>query len=77
MAKRRSAAKPTCAGCHFGANGLCAIPDPQPCATWRPLTEGGLKAPRQMRFHFREDKRTTTVWAFPTAEEQAEIHAAV
>ncbi|MCX6393988.1 MAG: hypothetical protein NTY57_03940 [Solirubrobacterales bacterium] len=75
MAKRRSAPKPTCAGCHFGANGLCALPDPTPCATFRPLSADGLKAPSQMRFHFREARRVQTVWAFPTPQEQAEIHA--
>jgi hypothetical protein len=77
MAKRQTAPKPTCAGCFFGANGLCAVADPSPCVTFRPNSEDGLKPPRQLRFHFREQRRTHAVWTFPTAEEQAAIHAAV
>ena len=76
MARSTKVPKPTCANCHFGTNGLCALPDPQPCATYRPVSPDGLAAPAQMRFHFREERRVQTVWAFPTAEEQAAIHAA-
>ncbi|MEI6663150.1 MAG: hypothetical protein WCL20_02460 [Actinomycetes bacterium] len=75
MAARSKAPKPTCAGCFFGANGLCAVADPSPCATYRPMSESGLKPAQQMRFHFRQERRTHAVWAFPTAEEQAAIHA--
>lgn len=76
MAKSGKGPKPTCGNCHFGASGLCALPDPSPCATWRPHSPEGLKAPEQLRFHFRERRREHAVWAFPTAEEQAGIHAA-
>lgn len=76
MAAKPRTPKPTCRNCHFGATGLCALPEPMPCATWRPHSEDGLKPANQMRFHFREQRRTAAVWAFPTAEEQAEIHAA-
>jgi hypothetical protein len=76
MATRKTGPKPTCGNCHFGASGLCALPDPAPCATWRPHSIEGLTPPEQLRFHFREQRRTHAVWAFPTAEEQAAIHAA-
>ena len=76
MAAKRKTVKPTCAGCFFGANGLCAVADPSPCPTFRPMSEDGLKPPTQLRFQFRQERRTHAVWAFPSAEEQAALHAA-
>lgn len=76
MAARRNTPKATCEGCFFGANGLCAVAEKKPCPTFRPMSEDGLKPARQLRFHFRQERRTHEVWAFPTAEEQAAIHAA-
>ena len=36
----------------------------------------GLRPPQQLRFVFRQERRARTTWAFPTAEEQAALHAA-
>ena len=33
------------------------------------------RPPRQMRFVFRQERRTQAAWAFPSAEEQAALHA--
>ena len=56
-------------------NLLCALPEPQPCATFRPDHGDGLRPPQQLRFVFRSERRTRAAWAFPTAKEQAAIHA--
>ena len=73
---RAAAAKPvTCEDCFFRCNMLCALSLPEPCATFRPDTPEGLRPPRQLRFHFRAEPRTTAAWRFPTAQEQAALHA--
>lgn len=75
MAKQRGAGrKVTCEGCFFRQNLLCALPDDEPCATYRPAHPDGLRPPRQLRFQFRQERRTQAVWAFPTAQEQAALH---
>jgi len=56
-------------------NLLCALPEPQPCATFRPDHPEGLRPPQQLRFVFRTERRTRAAWAFPTAQEQAALHA--
>jgi hypothetical protein len=72
----RSAARtPTCEDCFFRRNLLCALPEPEPCATFRPYHPDGLRPPQQLRFVFRTDRRTRAAWAFPTAQEQAALHA--
>lgn len=68
--------KISCADCFFQRNLLCALALDEPCATFRPDTPGGLRPPQQMRFAFREERRTQATWAFPSAEEQAALHAA-
>ena len=76
MAKGRVATKKvTCEGCYFKCNLLCALDLDEPCATYRPDSPEGLRPPRQMRFVFRQERRTQTAWAFPSAEEQAALHA--
>jgi len=35
----------------------------------------GLTPPRQLRFTFRQEQRTHAAWAFPSADEQAALHA--
>jgi hypothetical protein len=73
-AKRRT--KPvTCAECFFACHGLCALELDEPCATFRPNHPEGLRPPSQMSFVFRQERRRQTAWAFPTAEEQAALHA--
>ncbi|MDQ6915924.1 MAG: hypothetical protein M3155_08970 [Actinomycetota bacterium] len=72
MATRR-APKVSCDDCYFRVHGLCALRC-EPCATFRPDGPDGLRPPRQLRFAFRQD-RTRAAWAFPTAEEQAALHA--
>jgi hypothetical protein len=48
----------------------------EPCATFRPNTPEGLRPPRQMQFVFRqEERRRQAAWAFPSAQEQAALHA--
>jgi hypothetical protein len=75
MANGRAAGrKVSCEQCFFRCNSLCALDLDRPCATFRPDHPDGLKPPQQMRFEFRSE-RTRAAWAFPTAQEQAQIHA--
>jgi hypothetical protein len=53
---------------------LCALQLPEPCATFRPH-EAQLQPPSQLRFVFRQERRTSAAWAFPSAQEQAALHA--
>lgn len=73
-AGRRSAAA-SCETCYFRCNLLCALERSEPCATFRPDTPEGLRPPQQLRFHFRQERRTRAAWAFPSAQEQAALHA--
>jgi hypothetical protein len=76
MPKGRSAkVKVSCEDCFFHVNLLCSVSDQGPCATFRPDGPGGLCPPEQMRFVFRQERRTRAAWAFPSAEEQAALHA--
>jgi hypothetical protein len=76
MAKGRTAAKKaSCDGCFFRCNTLCALDLAEPCATFRPNGPEGLRPPQQMRFVFRQERRTRAAWAFPDANEQAALHA--
>lgn len=72
---RGSARTPSCDDCFFGRNGLCALPEREPCATFRPYHPEGLRPPDQMRLVFRNERRTRTAWSFPTAQEQAALYA--
>ena len=54
---------PTCEGCFFRQNQLCALNLEKPCPTWRPA-ERGLAPERQLAFVFRTE-RTTSAYAFP------------
>jgi hypothetical protein len=67
--------KLTCDECYFRCNLLCALADPEPCPTFRPNHPDGLRPPQQMRLVFRAERRTRAAWAFPTAQEQAALHA--
>lgn len=64
----------TCEDCFFRRNLLCALALDEPCATFRP-NEAQLKPPQQLRFVFRQERRARAAWAFPTAQEQAALHA--
>jgi hypothetical protein len=77
MAGRRAAAtrKVSCEQCYFRRNLLCALDLQEPCPTFRPDTPEGLRPPTQLRFAFRSERRTQAAWAFPTAQEQAALHA--
>jgi hypothetical protein len=66
--------KITCEDCYFRRNMLCALRLDEPCTTFRPDSPEGLRPPQQMRFVFRQERRTQTAWAFPTAQEQAALH---
>jgi hypothetical protein len=68
-------AKPSCEDCFFHCNLLCALAQQQPCVTFRPNDPAGLRPPQQMHFVFRAEQRTRAAWAFPTAQEQAALHA--
>jgi hypothetical protein len=72
MARGR-VAKVTCDDCYFRCNLLCALSETEPCATFRPNHPEGLKPPQQLRLVFRSQRRMT--WAFPSAQEQAALHA--
>ncbi|MGH2856801.1 MAG: hypothetical protein ACRDMJ_04885 [Solirubrobacteraceae bacterium] len=54
---------------------LCTLVDPAPCAAFRPARDEGLRPPSQMRFVFRQERRLQVAWAFPSAGEQAALHA--
>ncbi len=69
------ARKVSCEDCFFHRNTLCALSLDEPCATFRPDHPEGLRPPRQMRFVFRQERRRQAAWAFPTADEQAALHA--
>jgi hypothetical protein len=71
---KRAARKVSCEECFFRVNLLCALDVPEPCATFRP-NEAQLKPPQQLRFVFRQERRSRAAWAFPSAQEQAALHA--
>jgi hypothetical protein len=71
---RRAAPKPSCEGCFFRVNLLCALQLEEPCSTFRPH-EAQLRPPQQLRFVFRQERRTRAAWSFPSAQEQAALHA--
>ncbi|MDQ3769432.1 MAG: hypothetical protein M3370_08155 [Actinomycetota bacterium] len=76
MAKGRIATKTvTCEQCYFRCNLLCALQLDEPCATFRPDHPDGLRPPRQLRFTFRQERASRSAWAFPSAQEQAALHA--
>lgn len=55
--------RPTCEGCFFHQNMLCALDLEEPCTTFRPA-ERGLAPERQLAFVFRTE-RVTAAYAFP------------
>jgi hypothetical protein len=71
---RRSAPKPSCEDCYFRVNLLCALEVEEPCSTFRPH-EAQLRPPQQLRFVFRQERHTRAAWSFPSAQEQAALHA--
>lgn len=71
---QRAARKVTCDECFFASNLLCALEVAEPCSTFRP-SAAGLRPPQQLHFVFRQERRTRAAWAFPTAAEQAALHA--
>jgi hypothetical protein len=75
MAKSRTTTKPACEDCFFRCNMLCALELDEPCVTFRPNSPEGLRPPQQLRFSFRQERRTQAAWAFPSAQEQAALHA--
>jgi hypothetical protein len=72
---RPHAAKISCDDCYFRCQLLCALPLDEPCATFRPNRPEGLQPPRQLRFAFRQERSARATWAFPSAQEQAALHA--
>jgi hypothetical protein len=72
-ASKRSMPKVSCDQCFFRVNLLCALELSEPCATFRP-NEAQLRPPQQLRFVFRQERRTRSAWAFPSAQEQAALH---
>ena len=76
MVKTRTTAKQAaCEDCFFRRNLLCALQVDEPCPTFRPDSPEGLRPPQQLRFAFRQERRTQAAWAFPSAQEQAALHA--
>jgi hypothetical protein len=71
---KRTTRKVTCDDCYFRRNLLCALELAEPCATFRPA-EAKLAPPQQLRFVFRQERRSRAAWAFPSAQEQAALHA--
>ena len=73
--KSAKSRKVTCEECFFSRHGLCALELAEPCATFRPDHPEGLRPPSQLRFVFRQERRRQSAWAFPSAQEQAALHA--
>jgi hypothetical protein len=71
---KRAGRKVSCEECFFRCNLLCALDLPEPCATFRP-NQAQLRPPQQLRFVFRQERRTRAAWSFPSAQEQAALHA--
>ncbi|MDQ6810431.1 MAG: hypothetical protein M3Z95_00850 [Actinomycetota bacterium] len=71
---KRATRKPSCEECYFRRNLLCALEVSEPCTTFRPH-EAQLKPPQQLRLVFRQEPRSRAAWAFPSAQEQAALHA--
>ena len=65
----------SCDDCFFRKNMLCALALDEPCPTFRPDHPDGLRPPQQLRFVFRQERRRQAAWAFPSAQEQAALHA--
>ena len=72
--QQRPARKVHCDDCYFRRNLLCALDLAEPCVTFRPL-EAQLRPPKQLQFVFRQERRTRAAWTFPSAQEQAALHA--
>jgi hypothetical protein len=72
---RTAGRKPSCDDCFFACRQLCALPEREPCIAFRPDHPEGLRPPQQLRFVFRAERRARVAWTFPTAQEQAELHA--
>jgi hypothetical protein len=72
--KRAATKKVRCEDCFFHTNMLCALDLSEPCSTFRP-SEAELRPPQQLRFVFRQERRSRAAWAFPSAQEQAALHA--
>ncbi|MGI8430373.1 MAG: hypothetical protein ACR2OB_13985 [Solirubrobacteraceae bacterium] len=75
LAMAKGTPKPTCESCFFRRQDLCALSEEEACATYRPGQGDTLEPPRQMRFVFRQERRTRTVWAFPDPAEHAAVLA--
>jgi len=71
---KRVTPKVSCDDCFFRRNLLCALELDEPCSTFRP-NEAQLRPPQQLRLVFRQERRTRAAWAFPSAQEQAALHA--
>ncbi|MGH2912200.1 MAG: hypothetical protein ACRDJ3_06960 [Solirubrobacteraceae bacterium] len=71
---KRATCKVTCEDCYFKCNLLCALELAEPCATFRPAA-AQLAPPQQLRLVFRQERRSRATWAFPSAQEQAALHA--
>ncbi len=71
---RRATKQVSCEECYFRCNLLCALDLAEPCATFRP-NEAQLHPPQQLRFVFRQERPSRVAWAFPSAQEQAALHA--
>ncbi|CAB4933261.1 unannotated protein [freshwater metagenome] len=72
---KATTAKASCDACFFQRNLLCALELESACVTFRPDHPEGLRPPRQMRFVFRQERQVRAAWTFPTADEQAALHA--
>jgi hypothetical protein len=70
----KRATKVSCEDCYFRQHLLCALQEPEPCATFRPRAEQ-LAPPQQLRFVFRQERRAHAAWVFPSAQEQAALYA--
>jgi hypothetical protein len=71
---KRAGRKVTCEECYFKCNLLCALDLAEPCPTFRP-NQAQLAPPQQLRFVFRQERRSRAAWAFPSAQEQAAQYA--
>ena len=71
---KRTLPKVSCDECYFRCNLLCSLDLSEPCGTFRP-NDAQLKLPQQLRLVFRQERRSRAAWTFPSAQEQAALHA--
>ena len=72
--RAQARAKVSCEDCFFRVQPALCLDLTSPARRFVP-NEAQLQPPQQLRFVFRQERRTRAAWAFPSAQEQAALHA--